>query len=59
LVAPPDNEALNPMISEFYVGDGAVTICPTVYVSPVQNGIGRAVEPSASPDRPDAAIAMP
>ncbi len=41
LVAPPDNEAISRMISEFRAGGGAVTVCPTVYVLPVQNGAGR------------------
>jgi hypothetical protein len=41
LVAPPDNEALNRMISEFHASGGAVTTCPTVYALPVQNGTGR------------------
>jgi hypothetical protein len=41
LIAPPDDEALNRMISEVYAAGGAVTTCPTVCILPVQNGTGR------------------
>ena len=41
-ISPPDAQTLNRMIAEFHAGGGAVTICPTVCVLPVQNGTGRA-----------------
>ena len=40
LAGPPDADAVSRMIDAFHAKGGAVTICPTVYVLPVQNGSG-------------------